>query len=376
MSLTQQLKSQARALGFTLVGTCPAVTPTGVHRFYEWLERGYAGSMNYLVDRAEAYEHPRSVLPGVRSLLMLGLNYHAESGDESQAAANELDATQHGRVARYAWPARDYHDTIHARLKPLVRWIDEQAPGSNSRGVIDTAPLLERDFAQLAGLGWAGKNTLIIHPRMGSWMFLAAILTDIELEYDEPFTHNHCGRCTACLDACPTDAFPEPYVLDATRCISYLTIEHRDVARESLRREVGDWVFGCDICQEVCPWNRRAPLTNDPDFQPIAALERLSLIRLFELDDATFRALFRRTPMWRSKRHGLLRNAAIALGNLQPSGAVRALKRGLLEDDSSLRAACVWALRKIDSPAAHETLAQHKTTEKDEQVLTEYINDA
>jgi len=332
--------------------------------------------MNYLVDRAEAYEHPRSVLPGVRSLLILGLNYHAESGDERGSAANEPVASEQGRVARYAWSSRDYHDTIHARLKRLVRWLDEQAPGSKSRGVIDTAPLLERDFAQLAGLGWAGKNTLIIHPRIGSWIFLAAILTDIELEYDEPFAQDHCGRCTACLDACPTDAFPEPYVLDATRCISYLTIEHRDVAHESLRTEIGNWVFGCDICQEVCPWNRRAPLTNDPDFQPIAALERLSLIRLFELDDATFRELFRRTPMWRSKRHGLLRNAALALGNLQPAGAVRALKRGLLEDESSLRAACVWALRRIDSPSAHETLAQHRITEHDNQVLAEYADDA
>ena len=183
----------------------------------------------------------------------------------------------------------DYHDLIHPRLKRLAGLIQQRVPGSQARGVVDTAPLLEREFAQLAGLGWIGKNTLAIHPQLGSWFFLAAVLTDVTLEYDEPFATDHCGRCRACLDACPTDAFPQPYVLDATRCISYLTIELREMLPRNLRRDVGDWVFGCDLCQEVCPWNRRGPESGEADFQPLEALRPLKLHELFELDDDEFR---------------------------------------------------------------------------------------
>ena len=363
MTLTEDLKQEARRLGFNLAGACPAVTPTGIHRFYAWLQQGYAGQMSYLPGRAQAYEHPRHVLPGARSLLMLALNYRTDDPDHGAAGS--------GRVSRYAWGRTDYHDLIHPRLKRLAGLIQQRVPGSQARGVVDTAPLLEREFAQLAGLGWIGKNTLAIHPQLGSWFFLAAVLTDVTLAYDEPFTTDHCGRCRACLDACPTDAFPQPYVLDATRCISYLTIELREMLPRGLRRNVGDWVFGCDLCQEVCPWNRRSPESGEADFHPLEALRPLKLHELFELDDEGFRTLFRRTPLWRVKRRGLLRNAAIVLGNQRDPQALPTLERGLSDVEPMVRAACVWALRQISDAAASRRLDQHRQRERDPAVIAE-----
>ena len=202
------------------------------------------------------------------------------------------------------------------------------------RAVVDTAPLLEREYAQLAGLGWIGKNTLLLNKQSGSWFFLCALLTDVELEYDRPHAADHCGTCRACLDACPTGAFVDAYVLDARRCISYLTIESRQPIPTTLRAGIGDWVFGCDICQEVCPWNRDAPVADEPEFQPLAGGTDLELSELFWLDDAEFRVRFRHTPLWRPKRRGLLRNAAIVLGNQVAPEAIPALARGLNDEES------------------------------------------
>jgi len=227
MTLTQDLKNEAHRLGFGLAGACPAVTPSGIDRFHQWLQQGHAGQMTYLVERSAAYEHPRHVLPGARSLLIVTLNYRNAEPIPTRPGF--------GRVSRYAWGSGDYHDVIHPRLKQLVRLIKQRIPGSRARGVVDTAPLLEREFAQLAGVGWIGKNTLTIHSEQGSWFFLAAVLTDVVLDYDEPFATDHCGSCRACLDACPTDAFPQPYMLDATRCISYLTIELCEMFPKRLR---------------------------------------------------------------------------------------------------------------------------------------------
>jgi epoxyqueuosine reductase len=364
MTLTQQLKHEAQRLGFSLSGVCPALTPTGIHHFYQWLQLGYGGQMSYLPNRASAYEHPGHVLPGVRSLLMLALNYGADAPVVCQPG--------NGNVARYAWGSVDYHSLIHPRLKRLAAFIQQQVPGSRARGVVDTAPLLEREFAQLAGLGWIGKNTLTIHPRLGSWFFLAAVLTDVTLDYDEPFATDHCGRCRACLDACPTQAFPEPYVLDATRCISYLTIELRDMVPRDLRRNVGNWAFGCDVCQEVCPWNRHAADSVDSDLRARPDLHPLRLTELFELDDDAFRKRFRDTPLWRAKRRGLLRNAAIVLGNQRDPGARSALRRGLNDTEPIVRAACVWALRQLADSVASEILAEHQPRETDQTVLAEY----
>ncbi|MCH8924085.1 MAG: tRNA epoxyqueuosine(34) reductase QueG, partial [Planctomycetes bacterium] len=311
-TLTDRIKQSAYALGFDRAGVCAAVVPPGAARFDRWLEEGYAGAMHYLPSRREAYQHPNHVLDGVRSIVVLTMNYRTLDPAAPQAGQ--------GRVSRYAW-GNDYHDVIHERLKQLVAEVDELAPGSHSRGAVDTAPLLERDLAQLAGLGWIGKNTLLLNREDGSWFFLAALLTSAELEFDRPHETDHCGTCTACLDACPTDAFPQPYVLDATRCISYLTIELRQAIPQDLREGIGDWLFGCDVCQDVCPWNHRAPMSEASVFHPADDANPMDLIELFSLDDAAFRQRFRHTPLWRTKRRGLLRNAAIVLGNAPTDAA-------------------------------------------------------
>jgi epoxyqueuosine reductase len=364
-ALTDTLKQEAQQLGFALAGACPAAAPPHLEQFRQWLEAGYAGQMRYLGDRREAYEHPRHVLDGVRSILMLAVNYRTEEPQSPRAGQ--------GRVSRYAW-GTDYHDLVHERLAELIQVHRRLAPDASVRGVVDTAPLLEREFAQLAGLGWIGKNTLLLNKRLGSWFFLAAILTSEELVYDQPFEGSHCGTCRACLDACPTGALVAPYRLDARRCISYLTIELRDHIPRELRQPQGSWVFGCDVCQDVCPWNRRAPATNEESFQPRAESNPMELAELFSLDDAAFRRRFRHTPLWRPRRRGLLRNAAIALGNNDQSEASQdALQRGLSDVEPLVRAACAWALGRHDSPRAEESLRQRLTIESDKDVAAEIL---
>ena len=336
--LTASLKSRARELGFQLSGVAPAISPSGYHRFLQWLDLGFAGEMHYLPDRADAYASPESVLPGVKSILMLAMDYHATDHDVASSGW--------GLVASYASGAIDYHDLIHKRLKTLKRHFTELAPNASVRGVVDTAPLLEREFAQLAGLGWIGKNTLLLNKERGSYFFLAALLCDVELQYDEPFSLEHCGTCTACLDACPTQAFPQPFVLDARRCISYLTIEYRGEIAEDLRGTWDDWLFGCDICQEVCPWNQRAPRTEEPAFASMDA-QLVNLIELFSLSDEQFRQRFRKTPLWRSKRRGILRNAALVLGAQKCVEARTALERGINDSEALVQQACRWALDQI-----------------------------
>ncbi len=264
----------------------------------------------------------------------------------------------HGRIARYAW-GLDYHDVLRERLKHLVDLHRSLDPANQVRGVVDTAPLMEREFAVLAGLGWIGKNTLLLTREHGSWLFLSVLLTTAVLEADEPFRANHCGACRACIDACPTGALVEPFVLDARRCISYLTIELRDLASMDLREAAGQWLFGCDVCQDVCPWNRRKGHTPPAgqaqrEFLPFAGETSLDLIGLFRLDDERFRTRFRRTPLWRAKRRGLLRNAALILGARRFPGAVKTLIGGLCDQEPLVRGACAWALGRIpDTSSAH-----------------------
>jgi epoxyqueuosine reductase len=231
---------------------------------------------------------------------------------------------------------------------------------------------LERDFATLAGLGWIGKNTLLLNRHYGSWLFLAALLTDVELAYTSTVETDHCGTCTACLQACPTQAFPQPYVLDATRCISYLTIELRGAIAPDLRTKMGDWLFGCDVCQDVCPWNHRAPRSMEDAFAPTAEQNPIDLIGLFELDEAAFRRRFRHKALWRAGRSGLLRNAAIALGNARSMAALPALRRGLRDSEPIVRGACAWALGQFGHRAeVAATLREQLAVEEDPAVVQE-----
>lgn len=348
--LTKSLKQESERLGFDISGACAAVTPTGFHQFVDWLDQGFAGEMNYLEDRKEAYEHPSHVLPGAMSILMLGLNYQTAPAVQSTSGT--------GRIARYAWSNVDYHDLVHKKLKQLKRFVKDLDPSIGVRGVVDTAPLLEREFAELAGIGWRAKNTLLINKTAGSWFFLAALLLDVPLQYDEPMVTNHCGTCTACIDACPTDAFVQPHVLDATQCISYLTIEHRTAVPTALRSKMQDWILGCDICQEVCPWNRKAPLSQEADFQPLDGHNPIELRSLFQLTDDQFRERFRKTPLWRPKRRGILRNAAIALGNTPNQDNLDALALGLTDSEPLVRGATAWALGNHHYDRASEILKQ------------------
>lgn len=363
-SLTASLKREAHALGFALAGACPAVTPRGFSRLHDWLAAGYAGEMRYLADRLHAYEHPTHVLDGARSLLMLAMSYR--TCEPAAATAGQ------GRVARYAW-GLDYHDLIHQRLRRLAARLVELAPDARVRGVVDSAPLMEREFAQLAGLGWIGKNTLVLNKQLGSWFFLAVLLTDVELAYDEPHAAEHCGTCRACLDACPTGAFVDAYVLDSRKCISYQTIEHRAQIPAQQRPAGGDWLFGCDICQEVCPWNHHAPVSAEGQLHPLAGMNPVELAALFELDEAAFRQRFRRTPLWRPKRRGLLRNAAIVLGNQRAVGEMDALTRGLNDDDAIVRGASAWALGQLETREARAVLAERLEREQDADVRDEIV---
>ncbi len=363
LQLTTKIREFAQQLGFAQSGICPALPTAGFSKFREWLEAGFAGEMDYLQNRLDAYRHPSGVLEGARSVVMLTLPYRNVEPQSTHAGQ--------GRVSRYAWGPRDYHDVIHDKLKQLVAFMKQQVPDSNSRGVVDTAPLFERELAQLAGLGWIGKHTLLLNREAGSWFFLAAFITDVELQYDSPYATNHCGTCRACLDACPTDAFREPYVLDARRCISYMTIELRDAIPHDLRTGMGDWVFGCDVCQDVCPWNRQTPESQESAFEPIDFLNPLNLHELFSLSDEGFRKRLRKTPLWRTKRRGILRNAAIVLGNQRDEAAVPSLARGIADDESLVRGASAWALGQIGGEEARRLLQARALIEEDAEVREE-----
>lgn len=334
------LRQAIARLGFVKVGIAPAVDSSGFTELVKWIDAGHAAEMDYFANRLDAYRHPDGVMPGTKSVLVLAYPYPADLPAETKA--------EHGRVARYAWSAVDYHDTIHLKLKQLRLLIAQSAPEVRTRGCVDTAPLMERELAQLAGLGWRGKNTLVLNRELGSYFFLACLLVDVVLPYDSPHESSHCGTCTACLDACPTNAFPEPGVLDANRCISYLTIEHRDSIPIELRDGIGDWLFGCDICQEVCPWNRKtARRSNTPDEDK--PIHQMALQSLLAMDEDTFRRQYRKSPLWRTRLRGMQRNAAIVLGNQRERSALAVLRQAARSDDPMVAEACRWAIDQIEA---------------------------
>ena len=334
-----ELRVEAARLGFGRVGIAAAVAPPHHDALERWLTAGLAGATTTWMVRHEPLRRsPNAVLPGARSVVMLATDH----GYGRSPTAETLPAGM-GRVARYA-RGDDYHDVLRGRLNRLAAWLERRVPGCRARGVVDSAPLAERDFGHLAGLGWFGKNTMLIDPRAGSYFLLSSLLTDLPLPADVPVEADHCGTCTACLEACPTGALPEPRLLDATKCISALTIEDHGGVRPDLRPGMADWIFGCDICQEVCPWNRHAPESADPAFQPRGARDSLDLAELLTLDEPGFRVRFRGSPLLRAKRRGLLRSAAIALGNRPHPPALPALATAAGDGEPVVRAAAAWAL--------------------------------
>lgn len=304
--LTRRLKQAARAEGFDPVGAAPLDDPPGLGELDRWLADGFAGQMSYIERRLAVYRDPGLLLPGARSALLLGLGY--------RTVEPAAIAPGYGRVSRYAWNA-DYHELIRPRLRRLVRLHGQWAPGGRARGFVDTAPVLERALAHWAGLGWFGKNTMLIHARWGSWFFLAGLFSTEQLVYDAPAAPSRCGSCRRCLEACPTGALVEPYRLDARKCISYLTIERRGALSRSERAALGDCLFGCDACQEVCPWNQRTDRSAEPGFHPLDGMNPAPLEPLAAMDEATFRQRFRRSPFWRAGHKGLRRNALAVLEN-------------------------------------------------------------
>jgi epoxyqueuosine reductase len=308
-ALADAIRLKARELGFDLVGVAPA--EPSKHREYvrEWLDAGKAGTMDYLARRFDERTDPRTYLPGAASVVCVALNYYSEL-----ETAPDGEGAVHARVARYAL-GDDYHEIIKYRLYDLADWIRDQVPGSQTRCGVDTVPVLERELAARAGIGWVGKNTCVINPRLGSWRLLGEVLTTIDLPFDEPVT-DHCGSCTRCLDACPTGAITEPYKLDASRCISYLTIEHRgDIAGE-FHKPIGDWLYGCDVCQDVCPHNHKAPEATDPALRPRFATGTLDAREVLDWSDEDYYRSLRRSAMKRVKLPVLKRNAEVVAKNI------------------------------------------------------------
>jgi len=298
--IAARVKSHAKDIGFALCGIAPAARPDTFSALQDWLGQGFHGEMGYMQRREHAYEHPSHVLQSARSVIMVAATY-------------PKDPSPNSHIAAYAQSLNDYHHVLRDKLRSLTSLLHDEFAGCKTRIVVDTAPLLERDFARTAGLGWFGKNTMLINKHIGSYFFLAAVLTNLELPPDPPHESAHCGTCTRCLEACPTDAFPEPGVLDARRCISYLTIELRDQPiPEEFHSHMGNWIFGCDICQAVCPWNRKAPNTHFPEFTPATLPEPADFVNMTEEE---FQTRFANSPLARTGRENLARNATIALAN-------------------------------------------------------------
>lgn len=356
-TLTDALRDKAAELGFNRLGIIPAAPARRLDAYLRWIEAGLHGEMGYLArdDRLLRRRDPDAILPGARSIICVGLDYFTTQ----MPAAVAADPSR-GRFSAYAWGA-DYHEVMEPRLEELGRWLAGAAAGQGiaHRVYVDTGALLERDHAESAGLGFTGKNTMLIHPRVGSWFFLGELLTTLPLEptaeTSAPAVMPSCGACRRCLDACPTHAFPRPYVLDARRCISYLTIELKGWIPSELRPLMGNWVYGCDVCQEVCPFNRFTWPTTEEAFWPggwdAAAPPLLDLLRL---DEAQFAARFAHSPIRRIKRRRLVRNACVAAGNWGSEEVVPALAALLVDPEPLLRGHAAWALGRI---GAREGLA-------------------
>jgi len=309
--LAAEIKSRGRGLGFDLIGIASARPSDYRDYFRQWLDDGQSGSMEYLKRRFEERADPSVYLPGAQSVICVAMNYHVPL---EEAAEDQ----NHGRIARYAL-GDDYHEVLKTKLHALADWIREVAPDAQTRAAVDTAPVMEKELAARAGIGWLGKNTCIINENIGSWLFLGEIITTLALPPDEPAV-DRCGTCTRCIDACPTLAITGPYQLDARRCISYLNIEHRAPLDADVAKNFGDWLYGCDICQDVCPWNNRAPDSVDPAFQPRFLSGAIDLRQLLSWNDDQYRATLRNSAMKRVKLPILQHNARLLMESATSRG--------------------------------------------------------
>ena len=342
-ALAARAKALALEAGFDLAGVADAAAPRELAFFAEWVARGHAGEMAYLTSQVERRSDARAAFPWARSILCVALQYDTPHPYSTAAPA------ERGWISRYAW-GDDYHDVVKAMLGRVVEALRREAGPFESRAYADTGPIVERAYAAAAGIGAWGKNTCLLHPEHGSWFFLGEVVSDLEMAPDAPRA-DLCGSCTACLDACPTGALTAPYVLDATRCISYLTIEVKGAIPAERREGVGRHVFGCDICQDVCPWNRRRRRRGPAAFEPREGAVAPDLGDLAALDDEAFRARFRRSPVKRAKRRGLLRNVAVAMGNSGDASHRPALRRLAGDEDPVVREHAAWALDRLDASA-------------------------
>ena len=355
LALTAALKAEARRLGFSMVGVLDAAPARRLDAYLAWIDAAMHGTMGYMArpDRVARRQDPAIILPNVRSLVCVGLDYFSDPLPPSIAAD-----PGRGRISNYAWQ-RDYHDLMTPRLAQLADWLRQAVGGAGvaSRVYVDTGAILERDHAETAGLGFTGKNTMLIEPRRGSWFFLGELLTTLPLAPDAPQAQPGCGTCSRCLTACPTHAFPQPYVLDARRCISYLTIELKGAIPHALRPLLGNWIYGCDICQDVCPFNRFARPTAEPAFAAAtwdAAAPPLP--RLLALDAETFQQRFAGSPILRIGRDRLLRNACVAAGNWGHPAVVDPLAPLLADTSALVRGHAAWALGAVGGPHARRLL--------------------
>lgn len=370
LTLTQRIQAHAHELGFELVGIIPAARSETIARYRQWVKNGYAGEMHYLEKHLPLKTDVRQLLAEAKSVISLAMNYYTV--DPPKALAED---PERGQISRYAW-GDDYHELIRKRLLALVQFIKQAAEAElKTRVCVDTAPVIEREYAQKAGIGWIGKNTNLIHWQSGSWYFLSEILVSVALESETPTLRGSCGTCTRCIEECPTDAIIEPNLLDSRLCISYLTIELKESIPKQLRPKMGNLIFGCDICQEVCPWNSKAVPTPEPGFHPRDGNLAPKLLSLIGMTQQEFSRRFKGSPIKRAKRRGFLRNVLVAIGNWGDRRAVPVLKSALADDEPLIRSHAAWALGRIGGDIARRILQTRLTVETQTKVITE-IQDA
>jgi epoxyqueuosine reductase len=356
-SSATSIRSRARELGFEKVGIARVGEAPHGDFLERWLGDGFHGEMSYLARDPARRRDPALYLPGARSVVVVAKNY--------QSPGVHSEDPRVGRISRYAW-GDDYHEVLGEKLRELGRHLESM--GGRAKVCVDTGPVLEKPWAQAAGLGWQGKHSNLISRDLGSWLFLGELVTDLDLDPDPPYARDFCGTCTRCIDVCPTRAIVAPYVVDSRLCISYLTIEHRGAIPRELRPLMGNLIFGCDLCQDVCPWNKYAKVAPEPEFRAREGNLSPLLVELLELTREGFSRRFKGSPVKRAKYPGFLRNVAVALGNSGDPAAVPALERALGHEEPLVRAHAAWALGRL---GARDALARRRPLEPDPEVRAE-----